>query len=78
MKKLILFIAICVSLMSCTKEQLGFKCNCGKVLSDDVSTYSVVIRNNCSNNEKRFYLQPGDWMDAFVGSEYCITNVDRW
>lgn len=65
-----------LTLLSCEKEKA--KCNCGLVLSDDVSDYSVVIRNDCSKNEKKFYLQPGDWMHAYVGSNYCITNVDSW
>ena len=73
-------------IVSCKKEELtptkpivaGLKCNCGLVVSDNVEDYSVVIRNSCSNNEKKFTLQPGDWMNAYVGSNYCITNVNNW
>ena len=33
-------------------------CNCGLIVNDNVQDYSVVIRNSCSNNEKKFYLIP--------------------
>jgi hypothetical protein len=75
MKKVILGLAIILSIASCKKVQ---PCNCGTVLSDRVGDYSVVIRNNCSGNEQRFVLEPGDWMNAFVGSNYCIYNVTNW
>lgn len=76
MKKTILGLAIILSMASCKKEQAV--CNCGLVVSDNVSDYSVVIRNKCSGNEKTFYLKAGDWMNAYVGSDYCITNVTSW
>jgi hypothetical protein len=69
-------------IVSCKKEEitpnLNKVCNCGLVVSDNVQDYSVVIRNSCSGNEKKFTLQPGDWMNAYVGSNYCITNVNNW
>ena len=69
---------VVVSLVSCSKEQLGKKCNCGLITSDNVSNYSVTIRNDCSGNYRTFTLTPGDWMNAFVGSNYCISNVSSW
>ena len=77
MKKVIYGLAIILSIASCKKEDAKV-CNCGLVVSDDVTNYSVVIRNNCSNNQQTFTLQPGDWMNAYVGSNYCITNVSSW
>lgn len=77
MKKTIYGLAIILSIASCKKEDVK-QCNCGLVVSDNVSNYSVVIRNNCSNNQQTFTLQPGDWMNAYVGSNYCITNVSSW
>ena len=77
MKKVIYGLAIVLSIVSCKKEDAKV-CNCGLVVSDDVTNYSVVIRNNCSGNQKTFYLQAGDWMNAFVGSDYCITNTTSW
>jgi len=77
MKKAIYGLAIALLIASCKKEDVK-QCNCGLVVSDDVTNYSVVIRNNCSNNQQTFTLQPGDWMNAYVGSNYCITNVSSW
>lgn len=76
MKKLIILMALPL-LFACSAED-GLNCNCGLVVRDNVQNYSVVIRNSCSSNEQLFYLQPGDWMNAFVGSNYCITNANNW
>lgn len=80
MKKTILLIAIVTLGISCKKDNPtpNKVCNCGLVESDDVTNYSVVIKNSCSGNNKTFYLQEGDWMNAYVGSNYCITNVTSW
>jgi len=75
MKKVVSLLSIVLALSSCEKDK---PCNCGLVVSDNVSDYSVVIRNNCSGNEKKFILQSGDWMNAHVGSDYCITNETSW
>lgn len=75
MKKTIMGLAIILTMASCSKDKV---CNCGLVVSDDVNDYSVVIRNSCSGNEKKFILQPGDWVNAYVGSDYCITNETSW
>jgi hypothetical protein len=75
-----LLILISLIALSCKKDEIKPKeiCNCGLVLSDNVQDYSVVIRNSCSGNEKKFILQQGDWMNAYVGSNYCITNINNW
>lgn len=75
MKKVILGLAIVLSVASCKKVQ---PCNCGQVVSDRASDYSVVIRNNCSDNEQRFVLDASDWMNAIVGESFCITDVTSW
>ena len=75
MKQFIILIFFALSIFSCKKEEV---CNCGLVVRDNVADYSVVIRNSCTGNEKRFVLSPGDWMNAYVGSNYCITNVSSW
>lgn len=74
MKKLIT-IALLLTLLSCKKEEV---CNCGLILDDNVSNYSVLIRNSCSKNEKWFTLSQGDWINAHPGNDYCITNVEKW
>jgi hypothetical protein len=78
MKKILTLFLATMTLFSCKKDDAKQGCNCGLIVSDNSSDYSVVIRNKCSNNERRFTLTPGDWMNAFVGSEYCITNVSSW
>ena len=65
-----------LALLSCKKEQK--QCNCGLIESDDATDYSIIIRNDCSQNSKKFYLTQGDWMNASVGSNYCFTNVESW
>lgn len=77
MKKVILSIAVVALISSCKKKE-DEPCNCGIVQSDNVQDYSVVIRNECSSNNKTFVLSQGDWMNAHVGSRYCITNASKW
>lgn len=76
MKKLIFSLAVATTLLaSCKKDEV---CNCGEVVSDNASNYSVDIKNSCSGNVKTWYLSQDDWMDAYVGSNYCITNTESW
>ncbi len=77
MKKILILIAIIGTFTACNEKEPTV-CNCGLILDDDASNYSIKIRNECSGNEKWFILQRGDWMNAYVGSNYCITNVDGW
>jgi hypothetical protein len=77
MKKVILLLAVVALISSCKKKEEP-PCNCGIVQSDNVQNYSVVIRNECTNNDKTFVLSQADWMNAYVGSRYCITNSGKW
>ena len=76
MKKVIMLMAMPL-LFACSAED-SKDCNCGLIVNDNVKDYSVTIRNACSGNEQKFILQPGDWINAHVGSDYCITNVSNW
>ena len=76
MKKLLVLL-VAVLVFSCTAED-ELDCNCGLIIEDRASDYSVLIRNACSGNEKRWTLYPGDWMTAYVGTDYCITNTTSW
>lgn len=76
MKKVII-IAVATLISSCNKKE-DKPCNCGIVQSDNVQNYSVVIKNECSGNNKEFILSSSDWMNAHVGSNYCITNSGKW
>ena len=75
MKKLTLIIAMALGVMSCKKEEY---CNCGEIVSDNVTNYSITIKNDCTGNYKEFTLTPSAWMDAHVGQNYCITNSGKW
>lgn len=66
--------ALALAMMSCKKQA----CNCGTIVDDRASDYSVVIKNDCSGNQMRFTLTREEWLTAYVGSEYCITNVTNW
>ena len=77
MKKTILAIAIVALISSCKKEDTS-PCNCGVIQSDNAADYSVVIKNECSGNNKTFYLSQVDWMNAHPGNSYCITNASKW
>lgn len=76
MKKVMMLAVGVLVFTSCKKEDEV--CNCGTVISDDVATYTVVIKNDCSGNQKEFILSSGDWMNAHPGESFCITNVDSW
>jgi hypothetical protein len=77
MKNVILSIAVVALISSCKKKE-DEPCNCGTIQSDNVQNYSVVIQNECTGNNKEFTLSQSDWMDAHVGSHYCITNTGKW
>ena len=66
---------------SCEKQEIGgVYCNCGVITNDgiDGDCYWLDIRNDCSNNIKRFCFSPSDWMTAYVGTDFCVTNESGW
>ena len=77
MKKVIMIMAVALLAMSCKKEEVT-PCNCGTIMSDNAADYSVDIKNDCSGNFKTWVLTPDDWMSAYVGTHYCITNTTSW
>jgi hypothetical protein len=77
MKKVIFSLAVATAIFSsCKKEPQP--CNCGTIISDDASNYSVDIKNDCSGNVQTWVLSQNDWMTAYVGINYCITNTTSW
>ena len=78
--KLLLAVLLLVgTFTSCSgDEEIFCDDNCGTIVSDNVYDYSVRIRNSCTGNIKTFYLEPSDWMTAYVGTDLCITNTNRW
>jgi hypothetical protein len=78
MKKTIIIAMFLIGLGSCKKSDITCNSNCGKIMADDVRDYSVLIKNSCTGNQKWFILQRGDWLTAYVGTDYCITNSGTW
>ena len=78
MKKLLLILLVC-SAMSCKKDE-NKECNCGTITNDGVSDncYWLEVRNQCSDNKKRWCFDQDIWSTAYVGSHFCVTNVTSW
>ena len=76
MKKLT-YLFLALTIVACSDDD-DTACNCGEIVSDDASDYSVTIRSDCSGNEETFILSAEDWFTAFVGDDFCITNSDGW
>lgn len=80
MKKVVIFIMLAISIVSCNKEEEDKQCNCGTIANDgiDGSCYWLEIRNDCSGNKKKFCFDQDVWMSAYVGSNFCVTNQNQW
>jgi hypothetical protein len=79
MKKLIMIFMLAIGLVSCTKEE-DKPCNCGTIANDGITgtCYWLEIRNDCSGNKKTFCFDQDVWMDAYVGSNFCVSNQAPW
>jgi hypothetical protein len=79
MKKLMMIIMLAIGLTSCTKEE-DKQCNCGTIANDGITgtCYWLEIRNDCSGNKKTFCFDQDVWMDAYVGSNFCVSNQGQW
>jgi hypothetical protein len=79
MKKLIMIVMLAIGLVSCNKEE-DKPCNCGTIANDGIngSCYWLEIRNDCTGNKKTFCFDQDVWMDAYVGSNFCVTNQGQW
>lgn len=79
MKKVVIFIMLAISIVSCTKEE-DKPCNCGTILNDGIngSCYWLEIENDCTGNRKSFCFDQSVWMDAYVGSNFCVSNQPQW
>jgi hypothetical protein len=77
MKKILLIIGVVALIDSCKKKEEPL-CNCGVIESDNVKDFSILIRNECTDNYKTFYLNQDDWMKAYVDTRYCINNLRKW
>ena len=81
-KKVVAVILMSAAFFSCDKDK---NCNCGVITDDAIEFddngnifYSLTIRNQCSDNLGKYYFSQDVWMDAPVGSDFCVTNVSSW
>ena len=78
--KLTLLTLVSVLLFSCEKED----CNCGVVANDGIEQtshqpcYWIEIRNHCSGNKKRFCFDQDFWMQAHIGTNFCVSGETQW
>lgn len=80
MKKLMMIVMLAIGLVSCSKEEDNKQCNCGTILNDGIngSCYWLEIENDCTGNRKTFCFDQSVWMNAYVGSNFCVTNQGQW
>jgi deoxycytidylate deaminase len=82
MKKLLMIIAIIIAtLSSCTKKNITCELTtCGAIISDGITDncYWLEIENDCSKNKKKFCFAQNVWMNAYVGTNFCVTGVEPW
>lgn len=73
----IFLIALAFSIQSCEKDK---PCNCGTIANDgiDGDCYWLEIRNECSDNKKKFCFDRDVWMNNQVGEHFCVTNETEW
>lgn len=79
MKKLMMIIMLAIGLVSCNKEE-DKQCNCGTIANDGITgtCYWLEITNDCTGNKKTFCFDQNVWMDAYVGSNFCVSNQGQW
>lgn len=75
MKRIILILSL-ATLIACSKEK---RCNCGVVANDGITNgcYWLEIRNDCTNNKKKFCYDRDVWMSHYVGDPICVPN-ETW
>ena len=77
MKKLIIVLLTITAFASCSKE-LSKDCKCGIVTDDAIENgndFTLTIKNDCSSNNKKFYVTLSTWMDYQVGANICMTEI---
>ena len=77
MKKIMIVLLTIIALSSCSKNATK-DCKCG-VVTDDViengNDFTLSIKNDCSGNNKKFYVTLDTWMDYAVGANICMTEI---
>ena len=66
-----------IALSSCSKNATK-NCKCGIVTDDAIENgndFTLTIKNDCSSNNKKFYVTLSTWMDYQVGANICMDEV---
>ena len=77
MKKLMIVLLTIIALSSCSKNATK-DCKCGVVTDDAIENgndFTLSIKNDCSGNNKKFYVTLNTWMDYAVGANICMTEI---
>ena len=77
MKKLLIVLLTITALSSCSKNYTK-DCKCGVVTDDAIENgndFTLSIKNDCSGNNKKFYVTLDTWMDYQVGANICMTEI---
>ena len=77
MKKLLIVLLTITALSSCSKNYTK-DCKCGVVTDDAIENgndFTLSIKNDCSGNNKKFYVTLNTWMDYAVGANICMTEI---
>lgn len=84
MKKLLAVVLLSIiGITSCEKDEIP-DCSCGFIVDDGVEIvngqtyYWLGIENDCSGNYGKYYFNYSDWITAYVGTNFCVTNVSSW
>lgn len=82
MKKLLLTIGLAaITAMGLTGCQKECTSTCGIITNDAIlnnGCYSLTIQNDCSGNYETFCFDQSTWFTAYVGDNFCVTNVAPW
>jgi hypothetical protein len=80
----VLFLTTSILIFSSCKKD-DKPCNCGIITDDAIefdsngtTFYTLTITNDCSNNSGKYYFNYDVWLNAPVGSYFCVTNVSSW
>lgn len=79
MKKLMVVLLTIIAFASCSKKT---DCKCGIITDDDIKisstfdvSYILTIKNDCSGNNKDFYVNESSWMNNVVGDHTCMNET---
>ena len=79
MKRVLVLLAAAAFKMSCEKEE-ELACNCGTITdhTSNNNCYWLEISNDCSGNKKSFCVDWSTWVQAYVGTEFCMKKPESW